>query len=168
MQKPTQIFTPDALFSLQNAQLISSLSEQNETSSTPTAPAITAEQLFRGSYAFIRETDQFETFATMLGLQHANHFDQFYQTQYHPLIKGRPLAEHGHLEIEKTLNQQLLQHKKDWKINQIDFCFLFYTSFLHLSNENQILQLLNTDQCMLKTTKKNCENLLFNPISRQQ
>jgi hypothetical protein len=104
----------------------------------------------------------------MLGLQHAQSFDQYYQTHYHDLIKGKSLAQEGQVEIEGVFNQQLLQHKHDQNLEQIDFCFLFYTSFLHLSNESQIYQLLEADQLDPKSTMKNCEKLLFNPLSKQQ
>jgi hypothetical protein len=60
MQKPTQIFTPDALFSFQNAQTISPFL------GVPASSILTAETIFWGSYAFIRESDQFQTFSTML------------------------------------------------------------------------------------------------------
>ncbi|MDR2415065.1 MAG: hypothetical protein LBD75_00130 [Candidatus Peribacteria bacterium] len=172
MQQPTQIFAPDALFCLQNAQLVAthftSISQQVEQQKAEKPNILYAEHLFRGSYGFIRETDQFQTFVTMLGLQNAKHFDQHYKTHYHDLIKGKSLAEQGQVEIEGTLNQQLLQNKNDRNIGQIDFCFLFYTSFLHLSNENQIFQLLKKDNINIKSCMKNCKNLLFNSLSRQQ
>lgn len=155
MQQPTQIFTPDALFSLQNAQSISK-------------GMISSDHIFRGSYAFIRETDQFGTFSSMLGLKNAQHLDQQYQTHFQTLIKGKPLAREGRVEIEGTFNQHLLQHKAQRNIPQMDFCFLFYTSFLHLSNESQIFQLLKSDQLDPQTIMKNCEKLLFNPLSKQQ
>ncbi|MDR2540288.1 MAG: hypothetical protein LBD11_00460 [Candidatus Peribacteria bacterium] len=60
MQKPTQIFTPDALFSFQNAQLVSQLAGES------TSPILIPESIFWGSYGFIRESDQFQTFSTML------------------------------------------------------------------------------------------------------
>jgi hypothetical protein len=104
----------------------------------------------------------------MVGLQNATHLDHFYQTHYHTLIKEKPFAEQGQVEIERTFNQHLLQHKNDWCIHQIDFFFLFYTSFLHLSNENQIFQLLGKDQLPPEITMENCKKLLFHPISKQQ
>jgi hypothetical protein len=104
----------------------------------------------------------------MLELQQAKHLDTYYQTHYHMLIKGKALANEGHVEIEAMFNNHLFTHKKDWNIQQIDFCFLFYTSFLHLSNESQVFQLLESDQINPQTPLKNCEKLLFNPISKQQ
>jgi hypothetical protein len=177
MQQPTQIFTPDALFSLQNAQLVATplpktspaqAAEEKKNVVTESSNVLHADHLFRGSYGFIRETDQFQTFAAMLGLQNAKTLDQFYQAHYHDLIKGTSLLQQGQVEIEGTFNQHLLQHKDDWKMQQIDFCFLFYTSFLHLSNENQIFQLLEKDEIDIESCMKNCEKMLFNPLSRQQ
>jgi ATP-dependent Clp protease ATP-binding subunit ClpA len=176
MQQTTQIFTPDALFSLQNAQLIFSSPVEGRKNPEPAREpegvihkVLNADHIFRGSYAFIRETDQFPTFSAMLGLQPAKTFDQRYQDHYHTLIKSHPtLAPTGHIEIDGTFNTTLLHHKTDRNINQIDFCFLFYTSFLHLSNESQIFSLLNSDQINPKSCMKNCEKLLFHPLSRQQ
>jgi hypothetical protein len=57
MKKTTQIFTTDAIFSLQNATTIA-LQQQH--------PLLGAEDIFWGSYGFIRESDQFQTFAALL------------------------------------------------------------------------------------------------------
>ncbi|MDR3168560.1 MAG: hypothetical protein LBU27_02105 [Candidatus Peribacteria bacterium] len=165
MQKPTQIFTPDALYSFQNAQSISSFfAKEGQTE----ASILTPESTFRGAYGFIRESNQFQIFATMLGLKEANTLDQWYQEHFHELLKGKSLATSGSVDIEHTFNDALLQHKNDWQIEHIDFCFLFYCAFLHLSNENQIFKLLEIDHINIKTCMENCKNLLLNPISRQQ
>jgi ATP-dependent Clp protease ATP-binding subunit ClpA len=171
MNKPTQIFTPDALYSLQNAQMISpsrTMEGKKKNFTMEPEKVLTSEDIFRGSYGFIRETDQFLTFSTMLGLQEAKHFDDYYQTHFHDLIKEKPLAEEGSVEIEGHFNTQLLTYKQNWNIQHIDFCFLFYTSFLHLSTESQIFQLLKKDTIDVKSCMENCKNLLDNPISRQQ
>jgi hypothetical protein len=61
-----------------------------------------------------------------------------------------------------------MQQKKLWNIEQLDFCFLFYTSFLHLSNESQIFHFLQEQQINPKTLQHTCEKILFNPLSKQQ
>jgi hypothetical protein len=105
----------------------------------------------------------------MLGIQNATHFDQRYQEHYHELVKSQPtLKQQGQVEIEGKLNERFLQKKAERKSNQIDFCFLFYASFLYLSNESQIFQLLKSDQIDAEKCMENCKKLLFNPLSRQQ
>jgi hypothetical protein len=165
MQKPTQIFTPDALYSFQNAQFISpSLTQEGQQE----ANILTPESIFRGAYGFIRESDQFQTFSAILGLKEAKALDQWYQEHFHELLKGKSLAKTGKVDIERAFNDALLQHKEEWQIEHIDFCFLFYCAFLHLSNENQIFKLLKIDHIDTKTSMENCKNLLFHPLCRQQ
>jgi len=160
MDKTTQIFTADAVFSLQYAQLIATQGQ---------LPLLDAERIFWGSYGFIRESDQYQTFSALLGIQQAKIFDQFYIHHYQRLIQERQGAPfRSQVHIEPGFNSDLLNKKATWKISQLDFCSLFYISFLHLSNENQILHLLHQDKVNLQNLKGNCEKLLFNPLSRQQ
>jgi len=160
MNKTTQVFTRDAILSLQNAQLIA-LHHQ--------ISLLDAERIFWGSYGFVRETDQFSSFAAILGIQKAQHLDRYYLQHYHPLIKDqKSVPFEKTLHVDTTFNNQLLNHQKERKLRQLDFGFLFYISFLHLSNESQVFQLLKNDHIDYHTTLSNCKKLLFNPISKQQ
>ena len=95
MDKTTQIFTRDAIRSLQNAQAIFPIIRtQHETAGKEytESDVLTTEHIFRGSYGFIRETDQFKTFSAVVGFQQAKNLDDYYQTHFHNLIKGRSFA----------------------------------------------------------------------------
>ncbi|MDR0859848.1 MAG: ATP-dependent Clp protease ATP-binding subunit [Candidatus Peribacteria bacterium] len=94
--------------------------------------------------------------------------DQYYQEHFHEMIKEKTLANTGSVDIEQNFNEIMLTYKKDLHIEHIDFCFLFYLSFSHLSNESQVFQLFARDQIDPKSCMENCKNLLLNPLSRQQ
>lgn len=160
MKKTTQIFTADAIFSLQNADIIAK--QQNHT-------LLDNDDIFWGSYGFIRETDQYSTFAALLWITQATHLDQWYQEKYHQTIKDQKnIPFDQQLAIDNNFHSSLMQQKELWNIEQLDFCFLFYTSFLHLSNESQIFHLFERDKINLNILQQTCEKLLFNPLSKQQ
>lgn len=160
MNNNTQIFTADAVFSIQNAQYLAT---------NTTLSSLDAESIFWGSFSFIRETEYYPAFAAMLGLNKAQTFEDFYQKHLRGVLAEKGKIPHeAHLAIEKQLDLEITKMKKIFKMSQVDFCFLFYISFLHLSNESKILELLKSDRIEREIFIENCKKVLFNPLSKQQ
>lgn len=156
MQKTTQIFSKDALLSLQNASLLS----KDIVSST---------EIFWWAYGFIRESDYFQAFSVLLGIANAHSLDDYYQSTYHKLFnKKSQLSQVWSVQIDWKTNQTMLKYKSERKVHKIDFFFLFFTSFLSLSSRNKVFQLLKLDNISRETVLDNCQKALFNPISQQE
>ncbi len=105
----------------------------------------------------------------MLGLNKAKQLNNYYQEVYHEQLKNHTaLASYGKIEINGVFNTKLLTYKNKRKTNTIDFFFLFYVSFLHLSRDSHILQMLKNDKITQKSIIENWKKLLLNPISQNQ
>lgn len=153
MKQTTKIFSKDALFSFENAQIIVT---KDLLSSYNGNVFLEIENIFRGSYAYIRESELRETFSSMLGLNKAKQLNNYYQEVYHEQLKNHTaLASYGKIEINGVFNTKLLTYKNKRKTNTIDFFFLFYVSFLHLSRDSHILQMLKNDKITQKSIIEN-------------
>ncbi|GHW02975.1 hypothetical protein AGMMS50249_7610 [candidate division SR1 bacterium] len=156
MQKPTKLFSKDALFSLENAKLIS-------------GGIIKSEDIFRGTYGFIRQHELFDTFSAIIGIKKAKKFDNFYQTNFsQKLSNHHELSQSGSIDIEHITNEKLLSFRKELNVRQVDFFFLFFASFMSLSSQNFIFSLLRQDGISRKTLIQNCKKVLLNPLTHQQ
>ena len=152
-------YLPDWIVALENAQWIAVA--QNQT-------AINFYHIFWGSYGVIREDKCFSTFSSIVWFNNAKKLDEYYVQWIQNIVKNRKDIPNEHrMRIQKEVLDEIVKNLKLWKYTRPDFCFLFCTSFLNLSNGNQAIWLLIDDGINVKACMENCEKLVNNPIARR-
>ena len=153
-------YLPDGIVALENAQRIAIAQNQK---------VITFDHIFWWSYGVVREEKCFATFASIIWLHKAKKLDEYYMQRIQNIVKNRKdIPIEGRMKIDQKVLDAIVKNLNQWHFSRPDFCFLFWTSFLNLSNENQIIWLLIDDKIDLKTCMQNCEKLINNPIARRQ
>ena len=98
----------------------------------------------------------------------AKKLDEYYVQWIQNIVKNRKDIPNEHrMRIQKVVLDEIVKNIKQRHYNRPDFCFLFCTSFLNLSNENQIIWLLFDDNIDIKKCMENCEKLINNPIANR-
>ena len=152
-------YLPDGIVALENAQRIAIAQNQN---------AINFDHIFWWSYGVIREDKNFTTFTSIVGLNNAKKLDEYYMQWIQNIVKNRKDIPNEHrMKIQKEVLDEIVKNIKQRHYTRPDFCFLFCTSFLKLSNENQIIWLLLDDKIDIKSCMENCKKLVNNPIARR-
>ena len=152
-------YLPDGIVALENAQEIAVAQNQN---------AISFNHIFWGSYWVIREDKCFQIFASVIWIQNAKKLDEYYVQLIQKIVQNRKdIPKEHRMRIKQNVLDAIVTNLNHWHFSRPDFCFLFCTSFLNLSNENQILWLLLDDNINIKLCMQNCEKLVNNPIARR-
>lgn len=156
----TREYLPDWIVTLENAQRIAIAEKKT---------SISIEHIFWWSYGLIRENPCFDTFSSIVWFQKAKQLDNYYILHYQSIVKNRKdIALSERMKIQVKAIQAIANNVKNLQYTRPDFCFLFYVSFLNLSNENIIISLLNSDWIDLEKCMENCKKLVTNPIARRQ
>ena len=88
----------------------------------------------------IREDKNFTTFTSIVGLNNAKKLDEYYMQWIQNIVKNRKDIPNEHrMKIQKEVLDEIVKNIKQRHYTRPDFCFLFCTSVLKLSNENQII-----------------------------
>ena len=73
-----------------------------------------------------------------MGFNNAKKLDEYYMTWIQNIVKNRESIPNEHrMKIQKVVLDEIVKNLNLWHYMRPDFCFLFCTSFLNLSNENQ-------------------------------
>ena len=153
-------YLPDWIVALENAQRIA-IAQNKKT--------ISFEHIFWWSYGVIREDKCFAIFASIIWFNRAKILDEYYIQRIQNIVRNRKdISENQRMNMQSNVKNAIVKNLKKWNFSRPDFCFLFYTSFLNLSNENQIIWLLQDDKIDLKNCMQNCEKLVNNPIACRQ
>ena len=141
-------YLPDWVVALENAQRIAIAQNQN---------AINFDHIFWWSYGVIREDKNFPTFSSIVGFNNAKKLDEYYVQWIQNIVKNRKDIPNEHrMRIQKVVLDEIVKNIKQRHYTRPDFCFLFCTSFLNLSNENQAIWLLIDDSVNVKSCMENC------------
>ena len=152
-------YLPDGIVALENAQRIATAQNQD---------AINFDHIFWWSYGVIREDKCFSTFSSIVWFNNAKKLDEYYIQWIQNIVKNREnIPVEGRMRIQKKVLDEIVKNLNLRHYTRPDFCFLFCTSFLNLSNENQVLWLLIDDNINVKLCMQNCEKLVNNPIARR-
>ena len=152
-------YLPDGIVALENAQWIAIA--QNKST-------INFDHIFRWSYWVIREDKCFSTFSSIVWFNNAKKLDDYYMQRIQNIVKSREDIPSEHrMKIQKEVLDEIVKNLNLWHYTRPDFCFLFCTSFLNLSNGNQAVWLLIDDGINVKMCMENCEKLVNNPIARR-
>ena len=152
-------YLPDWIVALENAQWIAIA--QNQT-------AINFDHIFWWSYGVIREDKCFPTFSSIIWFNNAKKLDEYYVQWIQNIVKDRKdIPNENRMRIQKEVLDEIVKNLNSRHYTRPDFCFLFCTSFLNLSNGNQVIWLLIDDQINVKACMENCEKLVNNPIARR-
>ena len=152
-------YLPDGIVALENAQWIAIAQNQN---------AINFDHIFWWSYGVIREDKCFSTFSSIVWFNNAKKLDEYYIQWIQNIVKNRKDIPNEHrMRIQKAVLDEIVKNLNLRHYTRLDFCFLFCTSFLNLSNGNQVIWLLIDDQINVKACMENCEKLVNNPIARR-
>ncbi|MFA5748446.1 MAG: hypothetical protein WC872_05055 [Candidatus Absconditabacterales bacterium] len=125
---------------------------------------IYGDDLFWGTYNFLRKNDFFPIFANIIGLKNEEALDKFYQSKYGEIMnrinvgveKNLPLSEKIYTKIQKIVNNGT--HK-------LDFGLLFYITFFDLSTELE--GHINHSGMNVINIISNCENIAKNTLINQ-
>ena len=75
-----------------------------------------------------------------MGFNNAKKLDEYYVQWIQNIVKNRKDISNEHrMRIQKVVLDEIVKNIKQWHYTRPDFCFLFCTSFLNLSNENQAI-----------------------------
>ena len=152
-------YLPDWIVALENAQWIAIA--QNQT-------AINFDHIFWWSYGVIREDKCFPTFSSIIWFNNAKKLDEYYVQWIQNIVKDRKdIPNENRMRIQKEVLDEIVKNLNSRHYTRPDFCFLFCTSFLNLSNGNQAIWLLIDDGVNVKMCMENCEKLVNNPIARR-
>ena len=152
-------YLPDWIVALENAQWIAIA--QNQT-------AINFDHIFWWSYGVIREDKCFPTFSSIIWFNNAKKLDEYYVQWIQNIVKDRKdIPNENRMRIQKEVLDEIVKNLNSRHYTRPDFCFLFCTSFLNLSNGNQAIWLLIDDWVNVKMCMENCEKLVNNPIARR-
>ena len=152
-------YLPDWIIALENAQWIAIAQNQS---------LIWFEHIFWWSYGVIREDKCFPIFTSIIWLQSAKKLDEYYIQRIQNIIKDRKdIPNENRMKIKQDVLDAIVKNLNTRHFSRPDFCFLFCTSFLDLSNGNQIIWLLIDDNINVKLCMQNCEKLVNNPIARR-
>ena len=152
-------YLPDGIVALENAQWIAIAQNQN---------AINFDHIFWWSYGVIREDKCFSTFSSIVWFNNAKKLDEYYIQWIQNIVKNRKDIPNEHrMRIQKAVLDEIVKNLNLRHYTRLDFCFLFCTSFLNLSNGNQAIWLLIDDWVNVKMCMENCEKLVNNPIARR-
>ena len=152
-------YLPDGIVALENAQRIAIAQNQN---------AINFDHIFWWSYGVIREDKNFPTFSSIVWFNNAKKLDEYYMQWIQNIVKNRKdIPDEHRMRIQKVVLDEIVKNLNQRHYTRPDFCFLFCTSFLNLSNGNQAIWLLIDDNINVKMCMENCEKLVNNPIARR-
>jgi len=123
---------------------------------------INPDDLFRGLYSFLRNTDYFDLTCKLFDIQNQEKLDEYYKTHYnidfsHQLIKDTTEL-HLHIILKNTIKTLQNNHN----ITKYDFVELFYIAYLNLSRQCY-LGIITTQKEHENTIKK-LQNLIQNPL----
>ena len=75
-----------------------------------------------------------------MGFNNAKKLDEYYVQWIQNIVKNRKDIPNEHrMRIQKVVLDEIVKNIKQRHYTRPDFCFLFCTSFLNLSNENQAI-----------------------------
>lgn len=153
-------FLPDWIVSLENAQRIATTLKES---------SISFEHIFWWSFWVIRENKCFATFASIIWLQQIDNLEKYYVDNIQRIIQSRTdIPNEQRMNLNQDISEAVTKNLAKWQYQKPDFCFLFCTSFSHLSNESFVKNLLNSDNINFEKCIQNCEKLINNPIARHQ